>query len=752
VTQVSSEPVRTRHHRRRTAALAAAVLLPASAGIALIGAPGASGAAAAIPTAPTTVTAVGSGKCVDARAAATGDGTAVQQYTCNGSAAQSWQFTATDAGYYRIGAASAPNQVWDETGVSTADGALTQLWLYGGGSNQQWQPVAESGGSYHFVNRNSGKCLDVPSASTADSVQLQQYTCNGTAAQSFDISGTGGGTTPPAGTPDFGPDVTVFDPSMSTSAIQSKINSVYGTQAGNEFGTQRDALLFAPGTYNVDIPVGYYTQVAGLGLSPDQVNITGGGIHVAGHTSDGNATQNFWRDAENMSVTPSSGSTMWAVSQADPFRRMDVHGGMLLYDNTHGTSGNWSSGGYIGDSRVSGTINSGTQQQFLTQDTAMNGGWSGSNWNMVFVGDTGAPNTAFPNPPDTTVAQSPIVREKPFLYEDSSGAWQVFRPALRTNAQGPDWTGGTPAGTSLPIDQFYIVKAGDTATTINAALAAGKNLLVTPGVYHLSSALNITRPDTVVLGLGLATLVPDNGATAITTADVDGIDIAGLLISANTTNSATLMQVGPAGSSATHTTDPTVLQDVFFRVGGDIAGKATTTLVVNSADVIGDDLWLWRGDHSNGVGWSVNPAQQGLVVNGADTTVYGLAVEHYEKYQTTWNANGGRVYFYQSETPYDVPDQGSWTTSGGDLGYASYKVANSVTTHEAWGVGIYAYLRDHPDLVLGHAIETPTTSGVKFHDMVTTVLGGAGTINHIVDNSGGQVTASHNVADLTSYP
>jgi hypothetical protein len=751
VTQVSAEPVRTKRHRRRTAALAAAVLLPAGAGLTLITAGGAG--AATVPTAPATVIGVGSGKCMDARAAATANGTAVQQYACNGSAAQSWQFTATDSGYYKIGVSTAPDQVWDETGTSTADGALTQLWLYGGGSNQQWQPVAESSGAFHFVNRGSGKCLDVPSASTADSVQLQQYTCNGTAAQSFDVSGSGGGTTtPPANTPDFGPNVTVFDPSMSASAIQSTINSVYSTQQSNEFGTQRNALLFTPGTYNADIPVGYNTQVAGLGLSPDQVSITGGGVHVEGHTSDGNATQNFWRDVENMSVSPSSGSTMWAVSQADPFRRMDVHGGMLLYDNTHGTSGNWSSGGYIGDSRVSGQINSGTQQQFLTQNTAMTGGWTGQNWNMVFVGDTNAPATSFPNPPYTTVAQSPVTREKPFIYVDGSGNWQVFSPALRTNAQGPDWTNGTPAGTSIPIDQFYIVKAGDTATTINAALAAGKNLIVTPGVYHLSTALNITRPDTVVLGLGLATLVPDNGATAITTADVDGIDIAGLLISANTTNSATLMQVGPAGSTASHAADPIALQDVFFRVGGDLAGKASQSLVVNSNDVIGDDLWLWRADHSNGVGWGTNPAANGLIVNGNNVSMYGLAVEHYQKYQTTWNGNNGRTYFYQSETPYDVPDQASWTTSGGDLGYASYKVANSVTSHEAWGVGIYAYLRDNPSVVLGHAIEVPTTASVKFHSMVTTVLGGDGTINHIIDNTGNQVTSSHTVEDLASYP
>jgi hypothetical protein len=731
----------------------AAVALPASGLAALVAASGAS--AATLPTAPATVTSVGSGKCVDARAASTANGTALQQYTCNGSAAQQWQFTATDSGYYRIGAGAAPAQDWDVTNVSTADSALIQLWLYGGGSNQQWQPVQEASGAFHFVNRNSGKCLDIPGASTADSVQLQQYTCNGTAAQSFNVSGSGGTTPPtsppPGTTPDFGPNVTVFDPSMSAATIQSKVTSVYNQQVNNEFGTQRNALLFRPGTYNVDIPVGYNTQVSGLGLSPDDVSITGGGVHVAGHTSDGNATQNFWRDVENMSLSPSSGSTMWAVSQADPFRRMDVHGGMLLYDNTHGSSGNWSSGGYIGNSRVSGQITSGTQQQFLTKNSSM-GSWNGSNWNMVFVGDQGAPGNSFPNPPYTTVAQSPLSKEKPFIYVDSAGNWQVFDPALRTNVQGPDWVGGTSPGTSLPIDQFSIIKPGDTAATMNAALSAGKNLIITPGVYHLSAPLNVTRPDTVVLGLGMATLVPDNGVTAVTTADVDGIDIAGLLISANTTNSATLMQIGPAGSTASHAADPTTLQDVFFRVGGDIAGKATTSLVVNSANVIGDHLWLWRGDHSNGVGWNTNPAAQGLIVNGANVTMYGLFVEHYEKYQTTWNGNGGRTYFYQSETPYDVPDQASWTTTGGDLGYASYKVANSVTSHEAWGVGIYAYLRDHPNLVLGHAIESPATAGVKFHDMVTTVLGGAGNINHIINQSGPAVTAAHSHDTLTSYP
>ncbi|TDU01903.1 putative chitinase [Streptomyces sp. 846.5] len=186
---------RPRPLRRLTSAVAltgAAVL--AASGLTLALAPAAS--AAVTSGTSYTVTNVNSGKCVDARAAGTANATAVQQYACNGTNAQNWVFTATSGGYFQVGSAAGTAQVWDDSNVSGADGSLIQLWTYGGGNNQQWLPVLESGSTYHFVNRFSGKCLDVPSASTADSVQLQQYTCNGTAAQSFNLSG-GGSTTPP---------------------------------------------------------------------------------------------------------------------------------------------------------------------------------------------------------------------------------------------------------------------------------------------------------------------------------------------------------------------------------------------------------------------------------------------------------------------------------------------------------------------------------------------------------------------------
>ncbi|MDV9171406.1 RICIN domain-containing protein [Streptomyces sp. W16] len=700
----------------------------------------ANSAAAAIPTGYTTVVNKGSGKCVDARSAASADGTAVQQYTCNGSTAQNWQLVATDGGYYRVNSNLNAAEAWDVTGVSTADSALIQMWTYSGGNNQQWLPVAEADGAYHFVNRNSGKCLDVPSASTADSVQLAQYTCNGTAAQSFTL---GGATTNPPGTPDFGPNVTVFDPSMSASSIQSKLDSVFSQQQTNQFGSARQALLFKPGTYSANANVGFYTQVAGLGFSPDDVTINGS-VHAEADWFQGNATQNFWRDAENLSVNPTGGTDRWAVSQAAPYRRMHVRGNLALDD------GGWSSGGFISDTKVDGQIQSGTQQQFLTRNSTM-GSWSGSNWNMVFVGDQGAPAQSFPT--YTNVASSPTIREKPFLYVDSAGAYQVFVPGLQSNAVGTTWSGKTPAGKSLPIDQFYIVKPGATAADMNTALAAGKNLLVTPGVYHLNQTINITRPDTVVLGMGLATFVPDGGITAISTADVDGIELAGLLVDAGTTNSATLVQIGPSGSTATHASDPTQLSDVFVRIGGATVGKATNSMVINSANTIIDHTWIWRADHGNSgtVGWTTNTADTGLIVNAANVTAYGLFVEHFQKTQVLWNGNGGRTYFFQNEMPYDPPNQASWMNGTGK-GYPAYKVAASVTTHEAWGLGSYCYFSSNSAVVADHAFEVPSVSGVKFHDMVTVSLGGVGTISHIINSTGGPSNSSTNVAYLTNYP
>ncbi len=84
----------------------------------------------------------------------------------------------------------------------------------------------------------------------------------------------------PGAKPDLGPNVLEFDPSMPSAAIQEQIDKVYSIQQHSEFGSARYALLFLPGEYRVDIPVGFYTQVLGLGATPDAVHITGNGTLV----------------------------------------------------------------------------------------------------------------------------------------------------------------------------------------------------------------------------------------------------------------------------------------------------------------------------------------------------------------------------------------------------------------------------------------------------------------------------------------
>jgi hypothetical protein len=552
--------------------------------------------------------------------------------------------------------------------------------------------------------------------------------------------------------PNLGPNVYVFNTSMSTTTIQNDINQVYSTQQSNQFGTQRYELMFEPGTYNVSVPVGFYTEVVGLGQNPSQTVITGGGIFTNAAWNNGNATENFWRGVENITIEPSSGSTEWAVSQASPMRRVDIHGNVVLDDDTSGnTTTNYSSGGFIGDSIVTGQVSSGTQQQFLMRNDQL-GSWTGGNWNMVFVGSTGVPAQGFPNPPYTTVNQTPTVDEKPYLYTDSSGNWDVFVPSNRTSSQGVSWANGNTPGTSLPLSDFYIATPSSTVAQINAALAGGQDLLFTPGVYQINGTIDVTNPDTVVLGLGLATLVSNGGNTILQTADVNGIRIAGLIFDAGTTNSSVLVQIGPSGSSASHASDPTVLSDVFARIGGATVGTATQTLQVNSNNVVGDDLWLWRADHGNSgtVGWTTNTAANGLVVNGTNVTMYGLAVEHYQAVQVQWNGNGGADYFYQSEMPYDPPNQAAWMDGSSD-GYPSVAVASSVTSFQAYGLGVYCNFAVNPSVVSANALTSPTLTGVDWHDMVTISLGGKGTIEHIIDGTGATVNSGSTKADLTTY-
>jgi len=535
--------------------------------------------------------------------------------------------------------------------------------------------------------------------------------------------------------PLFGPNVLIFNSSTPPQMIQKQIDAVYAIQQHNEFGPQRNALLFLPGSYSVDVPVGFYTEVMGLGASPNATRIAGN-VHADANLEHNNATTTFWRAVEGLSIEPTGGTMQWAVSQAVSLRRMYVRGDLVLHQH-HG----WASGGWMSDSLVDGNVDSGSQQQWISRNCDWKS-WSGANWNMAFVGVVHAPEGVWPSPPYTRVARTPIVREKPFLQVNAAGEFSVRVPGLRTDGVGITWHGGETAGETIPIERFYIAHPDvDTAETINAQLALGKDLILTPGIYELTAPIRVTQPHTVVLGLGFATLHPVKGTAAMTTADVDGIEIAGLLFDAGPIESPMLLEVGPEESRADHAKDPITLHDVFFRVGGAALGRARVNLTINSNDTLVDHTWIWRADHGTGVGWEVNRSENGLVVNGNEVTIYGLFVEHHQQFQVLWQGNGGRTYFYQSEIPYDPPNQESYTSAPGVNGWASYKVADGVTRHEAWGLGVYSVF-EHPGVALTRAIETPKGPEIRFHDMITVALGDLGEIRHVIDDTG-EATAMH---------
>jgi hypothetical protein len=568
-----------------------------------------------------------------------------------------------------------------------------------------------------------------------------------------------------AALPDFGPNVKIFDPSMSTAQIKAVVDQVAAQQVPDQFGTNRYALLFMPGTYGNGTPlsfdVGYYTQVAGLGASPNDVSINGtvDSFNQCGPTGC-TALVNFWRSVENLSINVNTAAKsdcraageFWATSQAAPLRRVHVNGFTTLFDFCSGPG--FSSGGFIADSLFTGsTIVNGTQQQYLVRNSDIDG-WTNGVWNQVFAGVKNAPPQSFPGPPNpyTTLDTSPASKEKPFLYVDANKHFNVFVPDAQYNGAGTTWANGQTPGRSIPIDDFFIAKPGDDAKTIDRALSRGMNLLFTPGVYDIDHTLRVKRADTVVLGLGMATLTAEDGVTPIVVENVPGVDVAGLIFDAGAQTSRALLQFGEGGGGHhVDAADPGALQDVFFRIGGPHAGSATTSLVVAQDDAILDDIWAWRADHGNGVGWTVNTADTGVLVTGDHVTANGLFVEHFQKYEVFWAGEHGRTIMFQNEMPYDPPDQAAFQHDG-ILGWAAYKVADDVQTHEGWGLGSYCFFNVDPTIHAAHAFEVLVGPGIQLHDILSLSITADGVIDHVVNDTGAPTPPNTTPVDIVSYP
>ena len=571
--------------------------------------------------------------------------------------------------------------------------------------------------------------------------------------------------------PNFGTNVYIFTPSTPLSQIQATVDTIATQQIPNQFGTQRYALLFEPGTYGssatpLNFQVGYYTTVAGLGLSPSDVVINGS-IDVYNQCSAGSciALTNFWRSLSNLTINvtnPTFGcytGEFWAVSQAAPMRRVLVNGNATFMD--YCTSPSFASGGFVADSQFeNGSIVSGSQQQWITRNSQIDG-WSNGVWNQVFSGVIGAPAQCFPvqsscGGPYTTLATSPVTRETPYLYQDSSGNYNVFVPAVQFNSSGTTWGSGPTPGSSIPISKFFVAQPTNSAAQINAALFAGKNLIFTPGVYNLNQTLLVTRPDTIVLGIGFPTLIPQNGVVSMIVLPSKGVSLSGMIFDAGIPNSPLLLQFGtPFGASPT--SDPSALQDVYFRIGGAEPGQATVSLSVGSNNTILDDIWAWRADHGDGVGWTANTADTGLIVTGNNVTAYGLFVEHYQKYEVLWLGNGGTDIFFQNEMPYDPPSQAAWMESPGVNGWAAFKVTNNVSSFTGYGMGSYSFFNQGVNIFAANAFEVPSTLAAgSMHDLLTIFLStsGSGGILNVINNIGGSSTIANPDTPVTvvSYP
>jgi hypothetical protein len=597
--------------------------------------------------------------------------------------------------------------------------------------------------------------------------------------------------------PRFGPNVVVFSPSMPQDQIQSTLNTIAAQQVPNQFGTQRYAIFFAPGTYGsaadpLVFQIGYYTQVAGLGAHPGDVTINGAADVLnqctgSGSSKDCTGLDNFWRSLSNLTINftplpspsasdfvppttedPACNNTFeyWAVSQASPMRRVIVNGNTSLQDFC-GPNG-FVSGGFFADDEFTGgvVINAG-QQQFFTRNSNIDN-WTNGVWNQVFLGDNGAPATNFGSGGQfTTLPTTPVSQSEPFLYTDSSGHYDVFVPAAEHNSVGPSYArGASEAGRSIPIERFFVANPRTPVWAINAALDVGQNLILTPGVYDLRAPIVVSHPGTVVMGLGFATLIPQDGNVAMETANEPGIKLSGMIFDAGPRRSPALLVVGSRrvgrwrSPNEAAPGDPTLVQDVFFRVGGAETQPVRTrnALVVNTDHTILDHVWAWRADHGNDVGWTTNTADTGVLVNGDDVDAYGLFVEHFQKFEVIWNGQRGEDVFFQNEMPYDPPSQAAWMSSPTTDGYAAFLVTPRVRSFQGYGMGSYSFFNQGIPIFATQAFQSPPDApGDQFHDLLTIFLDavhGSGGIRSVINGVGGSSTAANadTPVDVVSYP
>ena len=509
--------------------------------------------------------------------------------------------------------------------------------------------------------------------------------------------------------------VHVFGP--GSPEINTTVTALYANQ--DVYQDRHAALLFKPGWYDVDIPVGYYTTVHGLGADPSDVAFAGeAGVHQA---APGRNLITFWRSAENLANRPKSGRVVWSVSQAAPLRRMIIDAD-LVFGAEADTQG---SGGFVAGVRVTGVLNYTMQQQWITRNSVLGGGASyfsdpPRSVNFVYVGTTGTPvattactNAATarvsPSPQQLVVDTAPVSMEKPYITISREGKYQLVTPRAKRDSSGLQWSAADDY-----IDGFekvFVASNSTAVTDINAKLAQGLHVILCPGIYSLPEPIRIGRAGSdhqVLLGLGLATLIPLHGEAAVQIEEAAGVRVAGILLQAGPITSKALLSVGTSPSDG-EAANPTLLADVFARVGGPGVDPETglgpsvsadVMMEVNASHVVLDNVWLWRADVQNQ--HRPRDCNHSLVVNGHAVTAYGLAAEHVQSDNIVWNGEDGKVYFYQAELDGLAHTPGDKTPDFGPNGVSGYRV--NAKSHLGVGVGVYCWFSS-PGIVVQSGVK-----------------------------------------------
>jgi hypothetical protein len=577
------------------------------------------------------------------------------------------------------------------------------------------------------------------------------------------------------------------------------------------FSNQRVVVFFRPGRYeNINFPVGYWTQVLGLGETPSQVQFTGSlGVYCLPANTDNpdvGSLDTFWRSAENFtsnttfvvdeqnrpcvpivkggqvtkSLTPPYTSKnlypttvlkedpspqqgmLWAVSQAAPLRRIRTN------HNLHLSLGNnCASGGFMSNVQVGGYLLFGSQQQFCVRNCAAQK-QSGGAWSMVMMGcDTYAsgdedwigtkPSTICePHPEDGAIV------EKPFLFLDKDNVLYLGIPKMERGVNGINHS-AMGSDEKVPVDNDVhtrVFSPYDSFEDVQVAANEGIHIILSPGLYKWGTTLIISQHNQVVLGLGMATIqAPGDGSPCIhVRSQTQGVRLSGVSLEASVISkfifkgSALLTWGEPDAIHSKvdkdYAANPSAIHDLYCFVGGrrtERTVKVECMVKIYSSHVIGDNLWLWRADHTQLMAQEEPnmPAlseyhvtiegecrcETGLEVYGDYVTFYGLAVEHTSGDMTAWHGRHGRVYFYQSELPYDVLGANYSKHTVG------YRVHVGADHHLAKGVGVYSYFRDCSNVHVNSAVAHHALFG-EYENVFTVWLNGHSGIESVINKCG----------------